>query len=150
MIFEGCLLLNELPEQLGEILLKGGEDLLSVLYGASELIEWRHALRDDRSLGPIIIMVVDEAQAETLLQSEGFREVLHKLDEVGLALWVRWVIHEDDALTVLLAWGPALLILEVSGQIPQLYVDLAKLGDTWWWVTLEVNNSAAGSWPVNS
>ena len=123
---------------------------MHVLKTAAKLLEGAHALWHHSRLGAIVIMVVDEHLAETLLQTKSLWEVLHEFNQVLLRVRVCGVINKDDALNVLLTWGPAFLVLEVSGEIPELDVDLTELGHAWWWVSLEVNDTHSCSWSINS
>ena len=122
---------------------------MDIFKTSLHLLEWAHAFWNHTRLGAIVIMVVDEHLAETLLQSQSFWEVLHEFDQVLLAIRVSWIVNKDDALNILLTWSPAFLILEISREIPELDVDLSELGNTCWWVSLEVNDTHSGSWSVN-
>ena len=55
--------------------------------------------------------------------------------------WDSWVIDEDNAVCVFLHWSPTLLVFHVSGNIPELYVQLTDLRDRGRWVTLQLNDS---------
>ena len=52
-----------------------------------------------------------------------------------------WIIDKNDTVSILLNGSPALLILEVTGGIPQLDMNFAEICDTWGRITLKVNNS---------
>ena len=104
-----------------------------------------HAIRD-RVFGKLSscsthIMVVDVHHAEFRLQLHGLREQGNKLVQGLFSIWHLRVIHEYDTVSILLNRSPALLILEITGSVPELNVNLAEICNTWRGIAFEVNNS---------
>ena len=108
-------------------------------------VETVHAV-GNRDLGQLgtgasNIVVIDVNHAELRLQLHSLREECHELVQRLFSVGHGRVIHKNDAMSVLLNWGPALLVLEIARAIPQLYVDLAEICYTWGRIALEVNDS---------
>ena len=112
------------------------------------MIQRPHAFRYDPILSTIVVVVVHVRLAEALFQFQSLGEVLHKFNQIGFAIWVCWVVNKNDSLNVLLARGPAFLILEITAEIPELDVDFTELGNACRGISFEVNDSASGSWSV--
>ena len=126
------------------------EHLLGVFDGSSELFQRTKAFRYRALLSSIVVVVVNESLAQTLLHFESFWEVLNVLDKVALALRVCWIVNEDNSLNILLARSPAFLVFEIATNVPELDMDFAELRNSSWWVSLEVNDSCTDGWSVNS
>ena len=150
LVLKSCLLLNELSQKLGQILFKSSEHLLAVLNRSCELIQRSHAFRYRAILSAIVVVVVNVGLAETLFQSKSLGEVLNKLNQIGFAVWVCWVVNKNDSLNVLLARGPAFLVFEITAEIPELDINFTELRNACRGISFKVNNSTSGSWSIDS
>ena len=95
------------------------------------------------------VVVIDVAEAETLLDAQSFWEHLDISLEIVLTFRIGWVIYENDSMNILLARCPALLVFKITTQVPNFDVDLTKLGNTWGRISLKIDNSSSNSWSVN-
>ena len=118
---------------------------MSVLTSAFVSVKTIHAIGDSvfRKLGSCTsnVMVVDVHHAEFRLKLHGLREQGNKLVQGLLSIWHLRVIDENDSMSILLNWSPTLFVLEITGSIPQFYMDLAKICNTWRRIAFKVNNS---------
>jgi len=97
----------------------------------------------------VAVVVVHVGHAVLGLQSHGAGEELHELSKDVLVVGLGGVVYKHNTISVLLDGGPALLVAELSRNVPQFQVDFTKCRHAWWGASLEVNNSAAYSRSVN-
>ena len=136
----------ELAEQLQDlhqVLFEARENALRVLAGALVPVQAVHAVRDRvlRQLGARTshVVVVHVHHAELWLQLHGLGEERDELIKGLFSVGHLGIIHEDDAMRVLLDGCPALLVAEVTRDVPQLHVQLAKVRDAWGRIPLEIH-----------
>ena len=108
-------------------------------------VETVHAV-GDRDLGELgartsHVVVVDVDHAELGLQLHSLWEEGHQLVQSLFSVGHGRIVHKNDAVSVLLNGGPALLVLEISTGVPELNVDLTEIGDTWGRVSFEIDDS---------
>ena len=114
-------------------------------------VETVHAV-GNRDLGELgartsHVVVVDVDHAELGLQLHSLREEGHQLVQSLFSVGHGRIVHKNDAVSVLLNGGPALLVLEISTGVPELNVDLTEIGDTWGRVSFEIDNSIISDYP---
>ena len=144
-VLVGLLHLAEQLQDLHQVLLKASEYALRVLAGALMPVQSVHAV-GDRVLGQLgastaHVVVVDVDHAELGLQLHSLGEEGHQLVQGLLCVLHLRVVDKDDAVGVFLDGGPALLVLEVTRDVPELYVDFAEVRNRWGWVSFEVDDS---------
>jgi hypothetical protein len=63
--------------------------------------------------------MIDEHHAKLGLQLHSLGEHLHELVHKGLTFGHVGIVNEDNALSFLLDRAPALLIFEITGNVPE-------------------------------
>ena len=149
LVLFGSLFLDELLEKSDKIFLEGCENTLGVFGRTFIFLNLLHANWDGAS-SSLWVMVVDEALAERLFQSQGLWELLNELLQVFLAVRIGRVITEHDALDVLLNWCPTFFIFEITADVPKFNMNLSKLRDTLWWISLKVDDSATNGGSIGA
>ena len=108
-------------------------------------VETVHAV-GNRDLGQLgtgasNIVVIDVNHTELRLQLHSLREECHELVQRLFSVGHGRIIHKNDAMSVLLNWGPALLVLEISTGVPELNVDLTEICYTWGRISFKIDDS---------
>ena len=129
VVFILSLLLTHHLENPVEVLLEALEDAARVLSSAVVSHEVVKALgqRGVGNGGTLQVVMVDENHAVLRVDAHLLGEEAHELDQVLLGFGCHGVIHEDDAVCVLLDWPVAFFVLQVTAYVPELDVQLAKV-----------------------
>ena len=116
------LLVSQNFYKLNEVLFEALKDPVAVFDRSVMVVERLHALWNDlcgdHTTGRVV--VISNSQAKLRRKLHRFWELLDQLVEHIFGARCRGVVYKDQTMSVLLNGSPTFLILEVTGDIPQL------------------------------
>ena len=136
------LLFSHHLENTVQVLLESLEDAARVLSSSIVTNEVVEALgeRCIWDAGSLEVMMVDVDHAVLRMDSHCLWEHVDELNKQLLSLRGCGVIDENNSVGILLDWAIALLVLQISADVPELDVDPSEVSHRCRRFTLEIDN----------